>query len=119
MKYLFFLLSLCTPFVSTAGWGIELLGGTNMNIGPIDRNMMDKGSKPGWTGVLKVGGYFKKIDFGIGVETGTWKYTKQESGYPLYDFNNYNYSNPYGYRLGDNSYSSTPMVAATQARTTM
>lgn len=72
MKYLFFLLSFCTPVISTATWGVELLGGTNMHVGPMNRYMMDKGSRPGWTGILKLGGYFRKIEFGIGVETGTW-----------------------------------------------
>lgn len=108
MKYLFFLLSLCTPFISAAKWGVELLGGTNMHIGPMDRNMMDKGSRPGWTGILKLGGYFEKIEFGVGVETGKWNYTNEESGAPLYHYtpNYYGPREPYGYELGGNNYTS-------------
>ncbi|HEY9176550.1 MAG TPA: hypothetical protein VIN07_02620, partial [Flavipsychrobacter sp.] len=108
MKYLFFLLSLCTPVISSATWGVELLGGTNMHIGPMSRNMLDKGSKPGWTGILKLGGYFRKIEFGMGVETGRWNYTNEKSGYPLYHYTT-NYNVPrelYGYKLGGNNYTS-------------
>ena len=106
MKYLFFLLSLsCTPFISSAGWGLELLGGTNMHVGPISRSMLDKGSKPGSTGILKIGSYVKKFEFGLGVEYGKWEYTNIESGYPLY----HDYppaGNPYAYRLNGNNYTS-------------
>ncbi len=108
MKYLFFLLSLCAPIISTATWGVELLGGINMHKGPIEDNMLDKGSRPGWTGVAKVGGCLRKVEFGIGVETGRWNYTNEESGYPLYHYTtNHNVPRePYGYKLGSNTYTS-------------
>lgn len=108
MKYLFFLLSLCTPMISNATGGLELLGGINTHKGPIDQNMMDKGSRPGWTGMVKGGVYLKLLEFGIGLEMGKWNYTNKESGYPLYNYPP-NYSGPrepYDYILNGNNYTS-------------
>lgn len=85
-----------------------MLGGINMHKGPIDQYMMDKGSRPGWTGIAKVGGYLKKVEFGLGLETGQWNYTNLESGYELYNYPS-NYSGPkepYGYKLENNTYTS-------------